>query len=107
MRVLVGTLIALLVLTFVTVAATTIDLGGSLNLWLAMIIATVKATLVALYFMHLRYDKPFVAIILIVALLCVLLFVGLTLLDTVQYHADVQSWRDVDPSHYAPELDQR
>jgi cytochrome c oxidase subunit 4 len=74
----------LLVLTFLTVAGTRVDLGGG-NLWLAMIIATAKATLVALYFMHLRYDYPFHAVVLITALLFLLLFVGLVLVDTTSY----------------------
>jgi cytochrome c oxidase subunit 4 len=74
----------LLVLTLLTVAGTHVDLGSG-NLWLAMIIATVKATLVALYFMHLRYDYPFHAVVLITALLFLLLFVGLVLVDTTSY----------------------
>jgi cytochrome c oxidase subunit 4 len=80
---------ALLALTCVTLAATWFDLGVW-NLWLAMGIATVKATLVALYFMHLRYDHSFYALVLAVALLFVLLFIGFTLLDTVQYYPDIR-----------------
>ena len=38
-KILVGVWVALMVLTFVTVAATWVDLG-SLNLWVAMAIAT-------------------------------------------------------------------
>ena len=44
-----------------------VDLGG-LNLWIAMAIATVKATLVVLYFMHMRYDRPVNAIVFVTAL---------------------------------------
>jgi len=79
---------ALMVLTFVTVAATWVDLG-EWNLWIAMGIATVKAVLVALYFMHLRYDNPFNAMLLCAALLFVLLFIGLTLMDTLAYQPEV------------------
>ena len=53
--------------TVATVAATWVDLGGW-NLWIALGIATVKASLVALYFMHLRYDNPFYALIFVTAL---------------------------------------
>jgi cytochrome c oxidase subunit IV len=81
-----GVLAILLVLTVVTVAATWIDLG-SLGVWVALAIATVKATLVALYFMHLRYDRPFNGLILIGALLFVMLFVSLALMDTHEYQA--------------------
>lgn len=71
----------LLALTYLTVMATYVDLG-KLNLWIAMIIATVKASLVALYFMHLRYDHPLYGLILIAALLFIALFIGLVLVDT-------------------------
>ncbi len=98
-----GVLVALLILTWVTVAATWFQLG-TLNLWIAMAIATLKGTLVALYFMHLRYEKPFNAIILISALAFVLLFIGITLQDTVHYQPNIQALRDVDPNEYAPAL---
>ena len=47
---------ALLVLTVITVGAAQIDFG-SLNAFFAMLIATVKAGLVLMYFMHLKYDE--------------------------------------------------
>lgn len=81
--ILVGTLAALLVLTFVTVAITWVDLG-EFNLWAAMIIATVKAALVALFFMHLYWDKPIIAITLITSLVLVMLFIGLSMVDIEQ-----------------------
>ena len=78
----------LIVGTWLTVAATYVDLG-SLNLWVAMAIATVKASLVALYFMHLRWDKPFNAMLFVGALLFIALFVGIAMLDTAAYHDDL------------------
>lgn len=57
-------LAGLLVLTVITVAASRIDWGSSLiNVIIAMAIASVKASLVALFFMHLRWDRPMNAII--------------------------------------------
>jgi len=82
----------LLLMTLLTVAATWYDLG-SWNLILALGIATFKAALVALFFMHLRYDNPFYAVVFVTALLFVTLFLGLTLLDTFQYQPDIQSWQ--------------
>lgn len=79
---------ALMVLTVITVAATWVDLG-SLNLWLALAIATLKASLVVLYFMHMRYDHPFNAIVFIASLLFVMLFVVLALLDTQAYQPEL------------------
>ena len=87
---------ALIVFTVLTVSATRYDLG-SWNLVLAMAIATVKASLVVLFFMHLRYDNPFNALIFIAALVFVALFISLTLLDTLQYQPDIQNWQQAHP----------
>jgi cytochrome c oxidase subunit 4 len=92
-RMLVIVWLGLMVLTVLTVAAIKVDLGAW-NLYLAMAIATVKATLVALYFMHLRYDKPFNAIVFLSALAFVLLFVSIILTDTVHYQPDIQQYQE-------------
>lgn len=99
------TLAVLLILTVITVGVTKYDFGAVMNLWVAMIIATAKATLVGLYFMHLRYEKPIVAIVLIASLFFVLLFVGLALMDSVAYQGSIGALREADPSQYAPELE--
>ena len=78
----------LVVLTWITVAVTRFDLG-SLSLWVAMGIATTKATLVALYFMHLRYDRPINGIVFIGTLLFATLFIGLALTDSLSCHPDL------------------
>ena len=82
-RVLLTVFGALLVLTLLTVGITLVDLGA-LNIWLALGIAVFKASLVALYFMHLRWDSPFHGMILIVALFLVMIFIGISTLDTHQ-----------------------
>ncbi|MBP7147817.1 MAG: cytochrome C oxidase subunit IV family protein [Acidobacteria bacterium] len=87
-RVLLAVWGALMLLTFVTVAVTWVNLGP-LNLWVALGIATVKASLVALYFMHLRYDSPFNGLILVIALAFVALLVGGSLTDTREYQPDL------------------
>lgn len=48
---------ALMVLLVVTVAVAEFDLGR-LNFPLAVVIATTKAVLIILYFMHVRYSRP-------------------------------------------------
>jgi cytochrome c oxidase subunit 4 len=88
LRVLLAVWFALVLLSLATVGAVRVDLG-SLNLWIALAIAFVKATLVGLYFMHLRYDQPFHAIALVGSLLFVVLFVGLALLDTTHYQHEM------------------
>jgi cytochrome c oxidase subunit 4 len=84
MRILIGTWAALVVLTWLTVSATTIDLGN-LNIVIALSIAVVKSALVVLFFMHLKYDKPFHAIVFVSATLFVVLFITLALMDTRSY----------------------
>lgn len=48
-------LIALLFLTFITVAVAQFDFGSA-NMLIAMAIASIKASLVIAFFMHLKYD---------------------------------------------------
>ena len=73
---------ALLVLTAITVAVAHFDLGP-LNLTVAMLIAAIKASLVALFFMHLKYDNKLYAIIFVTALLFMAIFIIFTLFDTM------------------------
>lgn len=51
---------ALLVLTVITVAVASLDLTESATVAVAVTIATVKATLVAMFFMHLKGERPMV-----------------------------------------------
>ena len=74
-----------MVLTGVTVFASFIELGDW-NIVLALTIASIKATLVVLFFMHLFWDRPFNAIVFVGCLIFVGLFISLALLDTGQYH---------------------
>jgi cytochrome c oxidase subunit IV len=87
-RLLAGVWATLVVLTVVTVGITWVDLGR-LNLVAAMAIATVKASLVLLYFMHLRWDRPFNAVIFVATLCFAALFITLALLDTTTYQPDL------------------
>ena len=48
--------IALVALTLTTTGVAFIDLGGNLNVIVALTIAVVKALLVILFFMHVRYS---------------------------------------------------
>ena len=49
-------LISLITLTMITVAITSVQLGA-FNTTAAMMIAATKATIVILYFMHLKFDE--------------------------------------------------
>jgi caa(3)-type oxidase subunit IV len=78
----------LVILTVMTVGAAKIDLGGA-NIVVALLIAVVKSSFVALYFMHLRYDRPFHSVILVCALSFVMLFISFTLIDTREYRPEM------------------
>ncbi|KAA1261262.1 hypothetical protein LF1_38080 [Rubripirellula obstinata] len=72
---------ALVILTVVTVAQASFDLG-SYDVLVVMAIATLKATLVALFFMHLAWDKPFNIAVFVGSFIFVGLFVIFTLGDS-------------------------
>jgi cytochrome c oxidase subunit 4 len=84
-------LVALLILTVVTVAVSRFDFGGA-NLLIAMGIAAVKASLVISFFMHLKWDTPINQI----AFLGSFLFLSLLLLFTL---ADLSTRGRANPTH--------
>jgi len=54
---------ALFVMTVVTIGASFIDLGKAGNVILALGLASFKASLVMLFFMHLKYEKKTLVVI--------------------------------------------
>jgi len=74
---------ALMVLTVVTVAVSFLDLGGW-NAIVAIVIASVKALLVAMIFMHLYYDKKLYLIIFLASLVMLTVFIAFTMFDTLR-----------------------
>lgn len=83
-KVLVTVWLSLMVLTVFTVKVATIDLGSA-NLWVAMFVASIKASLVVLFFMHLFWDRRINMIIFLTSVFLLALFLGLALTDTGQY----------------------
>jgi cytochrome c oxidase subunit IV len=75
---------ALLALTVATVYQSTLDLGD-FEIWASLTIATIKAALVILFFMHMIHDKPFNIIMFLGTLVFVALFLGFTLMDAHNY----------------------
>jgi cytochrome c oxidase subunit 4 len=88
--VLVGTAAALVALTAVTVAVARLDLGAA-NVAVALGIATLKASLVALFFMHLKYEHRFHVVVLVGAAVFAVLFASFVLFDASQYRPDVRA----------------
>ena len=80
-RVYIGIFLALLVGTALTVAAAFYDFPWRLNTIVALTIASVKATLVVLYFMHVRYSSRLVWVIVASALFWMGIMFALTFSD--------------------------
>ena len=74
---------ALLVLTIITVAVSSLDLGALLDLgaWVntavAVTIAVCKATLVVLYFMHVRYSTQLTKVFVVAGFFWLAILIGL------------------------------
>lgn len=83
LRIYFGVAAALMVFTVITVVAAQFQFG-EYNLLIAMIIAAVKATLVALFFMHLKYDNKIYAMVFVGSLLFLAVFIIFTMFDTLR-----------------------
>jgi caa(3)-type oxidase subunit IV len=77
---------ALFLLTAVTVGVAAIPLGGW-NAVAAISIATIKALLVALVFMHLWYDRKLFLIIFMIGILFLGIFMVFTMFDVLERDA--------------------
>lgn len=89
--------VALVVLTLLTYTASNVV---SQNEWLspfgvaiAMFIATIKALLVVLYFMHLRHDKALNNLIFFFCFAFFFLFIAFVLIDSLQYQPEITAFR--------------
>lgn len=73
--------IMLLVLTVVTAEVATIDLGPS-NTIVALVIASVKALTVALFFMHVKYtSEKMTKVVIVAAIFWLLVLLSLSMAD--------------------------
>jgi cytochrome c oxidase subunit 4 len=80
-RVYIGIFLILLVGTLLTVLAAFRDFPGPLNAVVALTIATIKATFVVLYFMHVRYSGRLVWVVIGSALFWLGIMFALTISD--------------------------
>ena len=88
-RVYIVVFVALMFLTLVTVAVSYLHLSVGVAITVALIIAAVKASLVASYFMHLISERKLIYATLILTALffIVLMFIPVShYLDPIQYH---------------------
>lgn len=73
--------LTLLVFTGITVGAAFIDLGP-FNIVVALVIATIKATLVVLFFMHVKYtNEKLTPLVIVSAIFFLFLLLGLSMAD--------------------------
>jgi|WetSurMetagenome_2_1015567.scaffolds.fasta_scaffold953480_2 cytochrome c oxidase subunit IV len=73
-------LVALLVLTFLTVAITSVELGP-LNVTAALLIASLKVGIVLAYFMHLKFDHKIFRIMVVMVVLVFTSLIVVTFFD--------------------------
>ena len=72
--------LGLVLLTVITVGVSYLDMK-KFTVFTAMLIATVKASLVLLYFMHIRFEKKMFAIMVFVVMAVFAVFIVLTFSD--------------------------
>lgn len=98
-----GVFVALVFLTIITIAAYSVRLGEA-NLFVAIFIASIKATLVCAFFMHLLYENPFNTLFFLGTFAFVIVFVGYTVNDAGyrgQFQSDVGRRIDQGTGNYA------
>jgi len=74
--------LVLLALTAVTVTVARMDLGAFSTLT-AVVIASVKASLVLWFFMHLKYEQRLFKVLLLVPVVTLAVIIGLTFVDVL------------------------
>jgi cytochrome c oxidase subunit 4 len=80
-RVYIVIFLALMGGTALTLVAAFYDFPGPLNAVVALTIATIKASLVVLYFMHVRYSGRLVWLVIVAALLWLAIMFAITFSD--------------------------
>jgi cytochrome c oxidase subunit 4 len=106
----VNVLLALAVGTALTVALSHVHLGRAGNITVGLLVATIKASLVIMFFMHLKYEQRWWAAFVLFPLLLVMIIIGSNLPDTGlngKHSSDGDFLSDPDPvikhaGHAAP-----
>ena len=90
-------LTALLLGTYLTVQAAKVDLGR-LNIVVALTIATIKMSLVILFFMHGKYSSRRTQLVIVAGFFWLAIMLGLTLQDYSTRHAEPSRSQISDPA---------
>jgi len=83
-KVYVAVFLALMIFTAITVAVAKYPLEniwGPLNIIVALTVAVIKATLVVLYFMHVRYSSKLTQVIVVAGIFWLIIMLAFTLAD--------------------------
>ncbi|MDP9380830.1 MAG: cytochrome C oxidase subunit IV family protein [Chloroflexota bacterium] len=91
----------LVVLTILTVLAANFQFGGLLNEVVALGIATMKASLVILFFMHVRYSTPLLRLVVAAGFIFFGIMVLFTMADFVS-----RDWRSTPPRQIVAPVEQ-
>ena len=81
-RVYIIVFVALMALTIITVAVSYLDLPPAMAITVALLVATIKGSLVACYFMHLISEKKLIYVVLLIT---VIMFAALLALPAVTH----------------------
>lgn len=92
LKTLLTTTLALVVLTIATVGVFYIHIPSPFDVVVAILLASFKATLVGMFFMGLYYDEKFNTVVLLFSFLFFIVFVGITLLDTMFRDGPILVW---------------
>ncbi len=91
-KLLLGVFFSLVALTIITVKVNDLPLG-KLDIWAALVIAFIKASLVCLFFMHMYWEKGMNLVAFMCSFLFVTLFIGFTLMDTGEYRDNIDAYQ--------------
>ena len=72
--------VALIILTVITVTAS-VKYPGQIGIGVALVVTPLKAALILMYFMHLKFERPVFVIMFLVAISILAVVMGLTILD--------------------------
>jgi cytochrome c oxidase subunit 4 len=79
------TFVGLIILTVVTVKIAKVDFGSvAVNISIAMFIASIKAGLVALYFMHLKWEEKLIVFFAALSIPFVILMISTMVWDVAE-----------------------
>ena len=79
------TFVGLIILTVITVKIAKVDFGSvAVNITIAMFIASIKATLVAMYFMHLKWEEKLIVFFAALSIPFVILMVATMVWDVAE-----------------------